>query len=264
MKFKEILLENKNLEKLKEFLGGGKYNFKKPYIWRGRTKDRKKIMEKKTHGIRKPVDTKNYIDYFIEEFRKNCFSQFPSRRKSRFGSTSKKVATVYGSHIYLIIPSKNAKIAYSEREAFSYLDKAHRRIQDGVYKIFRNYATKNDLFKSFISNQSFQLYRDVVKAYRKDDFQMDIDITRHGCPSDIAMKFVKMAKKVEVENDSRESLIFGLENIAEGFHLINEFYRSLSVGYPESNSGEVIFEGEYLQIHESLFEKYKEKFRHEI
>lgn len=268
MRFKKLLLEDSYIEKLERLLSKEKYNLKKPYIWRGRRDREEDVLEKETYGVREPMNTRAYIDYFINEFTKECFPQFPRRRVSRFGATAKHYAENYGTHVYLIVPAKSAKISYMEEDSYSLLDDAALNIRNGRVNIWGNEPEnyydprgedRMERIGDLFSEKFVDLLKDIKKAYDRNIMKMDVNIIDYGCPYDIAKGLVENSNNVPNEQKEDKHIKRALEEFAEGFFLLHKYFDEMEAGYPEPNSGEVIYDGEYLQVHEELFEKYKER-----
>lgn len=265
MKLKKILKEQ-NKEKwvniLNNKINSGKWKVKDPKVYRGRSsEDKKPVMEKETTGGRKPQDTKELVSILVNTFHKKCYPNFPSRDEVRFGTTDYAYARTFMNRspgtegeTYVILPSNSTTVYYNPEDPIEIFEKIGSEL---VYfpSYFEGWFRRKDEKMIDVWKRvpdDFMYLADSLKEFtdnRKIESQL---IDELGCVS-------RLKGVIQSGNEyfnKNPKWVESLKNIIEN---LEKYFSNLKKGWPEKEKeeDEVVFQGEYLQIENEIYNKWK-------
>ena len=254
MKLKEILNESKEkkrVEKFREIIESDQWLLTEPYIYRGKHVDDNYplISVKETSERITTRDTAHFIDFIIDQIYVKCYPDFPRRRFSRFATTYSGDALIYGDDVFVVIPHKTATVSHLRFEPFDIFTDLNSRLQaisDDYYRYGRPELSYTDDVTDFIMF--------LIKIHDKGNLRDDVPVClSDGLKSKIA-KDRSMAGSVESNKLLSEVYVF-VSNLLK-------YFNSLKLGYPPHRQmgREVIFKGKYIEVEQSVFESYQEKY----
>lgn len=231
------------VQRLNRFVEQGDYYIPDVKLYRGKSDEINKILEKTTVSDiqRSPRDTEVWLDFLIDRIFTDCFPEYPRRRNSRFATVVKQSARSYGKYLYVIIPHKDAKLLSTKEDPLDVFHDITRLIEtigeDGLEKIKKN-----------VEKEIKEIVGLILGAFR-GDIKTGV-IKKHGCLDGIIKKLY----------DSKyESMDF--RKLKAAFQALRSYFNSLKLGDPNLRSGgEVMFQGEYLQVPINIFEEYEKEF----
>lgn len=259
MRLKPLLEEQDNrsvdyyvdqIRKLERLLDSGSYVLKTPYLYRGKNK-RVDVKKKTTVSDRErePVDTDKWLDNLIDVIYRDCYPNYPRRRESRFASTKLQNAKAYGSEVYVIIPDINATLLSCEEDPFVIFDEIR-----SVFKKVDEGFLLSYLDGEFPTTDEVVEILKLAKKFYIDPESIDVgEIKKLGCLSGIL-------KNLRYHQNELNADPLAIGRLLYGFDTLNDYFESLSLGYPanKESGGEVMFQGEYLQVPLDVFNHYME------
>lgn len=276
IKLKDVLFEGKEpenapvkdavVEQLHEELRSNNWIVREPFIYRARGWDGQfKKKDSEVYDKRKTRDTGDTMDYLFHDFIMSCHPDYPDRRQSRFAGPDKwEIEDIidYGEHTYIIFPHKGAKIASATADSYVYfVEEYNHELERGLSYFFKKGGLED--VEDKIQNRTI----DLLKRLAKVEFEnKEVDIFgEFGCMKNILYLLSSAEQKFSPEGEYKNKVVEeAFQDIKKIFSVsLNGYFDTLSKGYPDTRSegrGEVIYQGEYLQVHEEVWSEYKRKY----
>lgn len=288
MKLKQLLLENDldvAVEELKKELATNQWILADPILFRGKKTKGLSFEIKDTRAYRtrrKPRDLSNTLDYILKDFHTVCYPNYPERGKSTFTTPFKTDARLYGQHLYIVLPHRQAKVSYSIDDPYVYFDDDYDNYLEDIVSIFFGQRSMIEDIKTwgkgeYLSNEFIVLLHRLKDIVKYQNSALSI----FGCPKEVYRMISEENRKfqlldvMELTENMPESIQRSFRyayrsQINAAFRLFQRFFEecllkyfdNLKLGYPKdakSAKGEVVIEGEYLLIKYDLWEELKLK-----
>lgn len=241
MRLKRILQEQQlesEAERLHSLLKDGPYYQPSVELYRGKERDVDKVLEKTTVSDkeREPRDTHAFLDEMLDVFFRDCYPQYPRRRESRFATEVKVYAKSYGDNLYIIYPHDNATLLCGEEDPldiFSAIKTTLIGIDDQDIEPYLN----GQLEITDEAKEVVQFIDDAFNYNLKPGMAKQI-----GCLDGM----IQALKRQNEENFTDPLAITPMHNALRS---LKKYFDSLYLGQPKAGeAGEVMFQGEYLQV----------------
>lgn len=251
VKFKNLLLEDKELQTLQELKKSEEWIFNNPPLYRGKySNEVQDYLEFKITSERRGTkDTAKYVDTIVHGFLKSCYSEFPDRRTSRFATTSKAGAEKYGDTIFVVVPHKSANVAYSPQDPYVLLDEMKNRLQDVAHTRLAHEDEYDDL-----PDQLQNVINVFLDIKRSGDSTKWKKVKNLSCPDEIH-ELVKQTIDFRIREDKTTKILRPLNKFLKR---LTHYFNYLTLGYPDDRVGEVMFSGKYFEVHLDLWQKFQE------
>lgn len=263
MRFKKLLKESEReeaLEKLHEKLNTGKWIFRKPWIYRGTKSDESiKVKDVSSRKNRTPKDTDDFVDKLLHIIYEHCYSDYPKRQESIFATTSTGGAAFFGD-LFVIFPSKKAKISSrggDPHDLFTNLEVKINEIRnlwesnsDEIVKYIKSLPKEEERkiysITSFLSGLDMRFDHNDIPCPEHLDHYVDDFVTKHG-------------NGLRTEPEGVQDLIHKSDHAAL---LLKKYFSNIDLNYPDQGdyAGEVMIDGEYLQVEKELFDDYYKNY----
>lgn len=253
---KDILKEDRSLNELNRVLQEKFYNTSKELLYRGTDKEVDRWQTFSIRKDRKPKDTPVDVDAIIAGLEEDgAYSEYPSRRKSKFAATSGYTVDLFdfGDNVYITFPHETADISSLTIDSIDFFADASIYFMK-AFGTFKNVERRRG--ERFYESREFDTIYKFLESYRtfKDSGNENTEVLKIFAEENWK-KFkseVMRGKDLKVDGTTRK-FIQGCESALTGINKIERYFNYLELGI-KPNSFEVMFDGpEYLLVERSYF-----------
>lgn len=225
--------------------------FRKPLIFRGSSTDIETFEVRGARESRTPRDTDEKTTNLVNCVHDVVLSEkTPHRTKATFGTATENDARNYGPNVYILIPHRNAKIAYTEHDPWwEYFRKAKKHVR-GVDSF--QISNEIDASKSKLHEQVEFLGYAMQMALRGDCSELDYYKSQYGSPFNHVKDLFQRVSD-EFEDNEINNFLAYLRSLVFS---ISQYVNDLTLGYPPSRDSfyEASVEGDYIYLRKDFFD----------